>query len=103
MVGVTYSPLAFLIFHAYVIYAPAIMVLLFVMPHMVHASLANSRIQGKHRHSFWAEVYETVLAWYIVRPTTVALLNPHKGKFNVTAKGGLSSAAISTGTSPRHT
>jgi cellulose synthase (UDP-forming) len=55
----------------------------------VHASITNSRIQGGHRHSFWAEVYETVLAWYIVRPTTVALLNPHKGKFNVTAKGGL--------------
>ena len=83
------APLAFLVFHAYVIDAPAIMVLLFVMPHMVHASLSNSRIQGKHRHSFWAEVYETVLAWYIVRPTTVALLDPHRGKFNVTTKGGL--------------
>ncbi len=83
------APLAFLIFHAYVIDAPALMVLLFVLPHMVHASLSNSRIQGKHRHSFWAEVYETVLAWYIVRPTTVALLDPHRGKFNVTAKGGL--------------
>ena len=83
------APLAFLIFHAYVIDAPALMVLLFVMPHMVHASLSNSRIQGKHRHSFWAEVYETVLAWYIVRPTTVALLDPHRGKFNVTSKGGL--------------
>ena len=83
------APLAFLIFHAYVIYAPAIMVLLFVLPHMVHASLSNSRIQGKYRHSFWAEVYETVLAWYILRPTTVALLAPHRGKFNVTAKGGL--------------
>ena len=83
------APLAFLIFHAYVIDAPALMVLLFVLPHMVHASLANSRMQGKHRHSFWAEVYETVLAWYIVRPTTVALLDPHRGKFNVTTKGGL--------------
>nr|MBA2817618.1 UDP-forming cellulose synthase catalytic subunit [Candidatus Pantoea persica] len=30
-----------------------------------------------------------MLAWYIARPTTVALFNPHKGKFNVTAKGGL--------------
>ena len=83
------APLAFLIFHAYVIDAPALMVLLFVLPHMMHASLTNSRIQGKHRHSFWAEVYETVLAWYILRPTTVALLDPHKGKFNVTSKGGL--------------
>ncbi|HJW55476.1 MAG TPA: UDP-forming cellulose synthase catalytic subunit [Burkholderiaceae bacterium] len=83
------APLAFLLFHAYVIYTPAIAVILYVLPHMAHASITNSRIQGRHRHSFWAEVYETVLAWYIVRPTTVALFNPHKGKFNVTAKGGL--------------
>jgi cellulose synthase (UDP-forming) len=83
------APLAFLFFHAYVIYAPAIAVMLFVLPHMAHANLTNSRIQGGHRHSFWAEVYETVLAWYTVRPTMVALINPGKGKFNVTAKGGL--------------
>jgi cellulose synthase (UDP-forming) len=83
------APLAFLLFHTYVIYTPAIAVALYVLPHMAHANITNSRIQGSHRHSFWAEVYETVLAWYIVRPTTVALLDPHKGKFNVTAKGGL--------------
>lgn len=83
------APLAFLLFHAYVIYAPALSVALYVLPHMLHASLTNSRMQGEHRHSFWAEVYETVLAWYILRPTTVALLNPKHGKFNVTAKGGL--------------
>ncbi|MBC7860158.1 MAG: UDP-forming cellulose synthase catalytic subunit, partial [Burkholderiaceae bacterium] len=83
------APLAFLFFHAYVIYTPAVSVLLFVLPHMMHANLTNSRIQGGHRHSFWAEVYETVLAWYTVRPTTVALFNPGKGQFNVTAKGGL--------------
>ncbi|MGL5799304.1 MAG: UDP-forming cellulose synthase catalytic subunit, partial [Plesiomonas sp.] len=83
------DPLAFLIFHAYIIYAPAVMILLYVVPHMVHASLTNSRIQGKYRYSFWSEIYETVLSWYIARPTTIALINPHKGKFNVTAKGGL--------------
>ncbi len=83
------APLAFLLLHAYIIYAPAIMIALFVLPHMVHASLTNSKIQGKYRHSFWSEIYETVLAWYIAPPTMVALFNPHKGKFNVTAKGGL--------------
>jgi cellulose synthase (UDP-forming) len=83
------APLAFLFFHAYVIYAPAISVVLYVLPHMIHANLASSRIQGNHRHSFWAEVYETVLAWYLVRPTMVALINPDKGTFNVTVKGGL--------------
>ena len=83
------APLAFLLLHAYIIYAPAIMIALFVLPHMIHASLTNSKIQGKYRHSFWSEIYETVLAWYIAPPTMVALFNPHKGKFNVTAKGGL--------------
>lgn len=81
--------LAFLLLHAYIIYAPALMIALFVLPHMIHASLTNSKIQGKYRHSFWSEIYETVLAWYIAPPTLVALINPHKGKFNVTAKGGL--------------
>ena len=83
------KPLAFLLLHAYIIYAPALMIALFVLPHMIHASLTNSKIQGKYRHSFWSEIYETVLAWYIAPPTLVALINPHKGKFNVTAKGGL--------------
>lgn len=85
------APLAFLLLHAYIIYAPAMMIILYVIPHMVHASLTNSRMQGEHRLTFWGEVYETVLAWYIARPTTVALFNPKKGKFNVTAKGGLMS------------
>lgn len=83
------APLAFLFFHSYIIYAPAIMVILYVIPHLVLAQLTNSLIQGKYRHSFWGEVYETVLSFYIVIPTLVALVAPHKGKFNVTAKGGL--------------
>ncbi|CAH7463065.1 MULTISPECIES: UDP-forming cellulose synthase catalytic subunit [Vibrio] len=83
------APLAFLILHSYVIYAPALAIILYVLPHMIHASMTNSRMQGDHRYSFWGEVYETVLAWYIARPTTVALFAPHKGTFNVTAKGGL--------------
>ncbi|WP_299012967.1 UDP-forming cellulose synthase catalytic subunit [uncultured Photobacterium sp.] len=83
------APLAFLIFHANIIYAPALAIVLYVIPHMLHANLANSKIQGQYRHSFWGEIYETVLAWYIAIPTTVALCAPKKGKFNVTEKGGL--------------
>ncbi|MCI1112578.1 UDP-forming cellulose synthase catalytic subunit [Stenotrophomonas maltophilia] len=82
------APLAFLLLHVYIIYAPALAILLFVVPHMAHASLTNARIQGKYRRPFWGEVYETVLAWYIARPTTVALFSPGRGKFNVTDKGG---------------
>jgi len=83
------APLGFLLFHSYLIYAPAIEILLYAAPTLIHANIANSYIQGRYRYSFWAEIYETVLAWYIARPTTVALINPKIGKFNVTAKGGL--------------
>lgn len=83
------APLAFLLLHAYIIYAPALMILLYVLPHMIHASLAGSRLQSDYRHILWGELYETVLAWYIARPTTLALFAPKLGAFNVTAKGGL--------------
>lgn len=83
------APLAFLFAHAYVIYAPALAILLYVVPHVAHASLTNARIQGRWRRLFWGEVYETVLSWYIARPTLVALFSPRHGKFNVTDKGGV--------------
>lgn len=64
-------------------------ILAYAAPHLVLSSMTNSRIQGQHRHSFWNEVYETVLAPYIFLPTMLALVNPKFGSFNVTAKGGV--------------
>jgi cellulose synthase (UDP-forming) len=82
------APLSFLFFGAHVIHASATMLALYALPHVVHATLTNSRMQSRFRHSFWAEVYEAVLASYIALPTLLALVNPRLGKFNVTAKGG---------------
>jgi cellulose synthase (UDP-forming) len=61
----------------------------YALPHLFVSNMTNSRIQGKYRHSFWNEIYETVLAPYILGPTLLALINPKLGKFNVTAKGGI--------------
>ncbi len=83
------APLSYLFFEAHIIQASALMILIYALPHLILANLTNSRIQGKYRHSFWTEVYECVLAWYIFRPTLFAMINPHRGRFNVTAKGGL--------------
>ncbi|MGE8405493.1 MAG: UDP-forming cellulose synthase catalytic subunit [Pseudomonas sp.] len=83
------APLAYLIFGAQIFHASAMMITAYVLPHIFHASLTNSRIQGRFRHSFWNEVYESVLAWYIMRPVLVALINPKVGGFNVTDKGGI--------------
>lgn len=83
------APLAYLLFGARVIHASALMIIVFALPHIIHANLTNSRLQGRFRHLFWNEVYESVLAWYILWPTLASVINPRLGKFNVTAKGGL--------------
>src|SRR5882757_2531007 len=64
-------------------------ILAYAFPHLALSNIANSRIQGQHRHSFWNDIYETVLAPYILLPTVLALINPRLGRFYVTAKGGV--------------
>jgi cellulose synthase (UDP-forming) len=82
------APLWYLYFELHVFNALPLAALAYALPHIAHATATNSRIQGRFRHSFWSEVYETCLAFYIAIPTTVALINPKAGSFNVTAKGG---------------
>lgn len=83
------APFAYLFFGAHVFSASTMMVVVYALPPICLASITNSTIQGKFRHSFWNEVYETVLAWYITRPVLLAMINPKSGLFNVTAKGGI--------------
>ncbi len=83
------APLAYLFFDAQIFHATGLMISAYALPHIFHASLTNSSIQGRFRHSFWNEVYETVLAWYIMGPVLMALVNPKFGGFNVTDKGGI--------------
>lgn len=82
------APLIYLIFGHVNIPGYWAAILAYALPHLVLADLTNSRIQGRHRHSFWNEVYETVLAPYILLPTLFSLISPRLGRFNVTAKGG---------------
>jgi cellulose synthase (UDP-forming) len=83
------APLAFLMFRLNIIAASGLMVIAYAVPHLWHSTVTNSRLQTRYRHSFWGEIYESVLAMYLLRPTLVTLINPKRGKFNVTEKGGL--------------
>ncbi|HEX4038174.1 MAG TPA: UDP-forming cellulose synthase catalytic subunit [Acidobacteriaceae bacterium] len=83
------APLIYLIFGFVNVPGYWIAILAYALPHLTLSSVTNSRIQGYHRHSFWNEIYETVLSPYILLPTLSALINPKSGKFNVTSKGGL--------------
>jgi cellulose synthase (UDP-forming) len=83
------APLAFLLLGQNVIAASPLAITAYALPHMFHSIATNARLQRNWRHSFWSEIYETVLALFLVRVTVVTLLSPRRGKFNVTAKGGL--------------
>jgi cellulose synthase (UDP-forming) len=81
------APLVYMLLGRSIIPGYWVAILAYAVPHLILSSLTNSRIQGRHRHSFWNEIYETVLAPYILAPTLLALINPKLGKFNVTDKG----------------
>jgi cellulose synthase (UDP-forming) len=83
------APMAYLFFELHVINSTAGTLALYVVPYILLSAIANAHLQGESRHTFWADVYETVLASYVTLPTMVAMLRPHAGTFNVTAKGGL--------------
>lgn len=46
------TPAAFLVLNAYVVYASGVMILLYAIPHIVHAVLTNNQIQGRFRLFF---------------------------------------------------
>ena len=82
------APLLYLFFGMSNVPGYWLTILAFAGPHLALTTITNSRIQGSKRHSFWNEIYETVLSPYILMPTLVALVNPKSGSFNVTDKGG---------------
>ncbi|MCI0752574.1 UDP-forming cellulose synthase catalytic subunit [Teichococcus vastitatis] len=85
----TTAPLAFLLFGQNLIAASPLAILAYAGPHIVHSVGTNSRLQGMVRHSFWSEIYETVLTLYLLPVVLATLFDPRKGKFNVTDKGGI--------------
>ncbi|MCK8784319.1 UDP-forming cellulose synthase catalytic subunit [Roseomonas sp. NAR14] len=83
------SPLAYLLFGQSVIAASPLAIVAYAAPHIVHSVATASRMQSKVRHSFWSEIYEAVLALWLVPVTLATLVDPTRGKFNVTDKGGM--------------
>jgi len=81
------SPLAYLIAGQNVIHASAAMIFAYAVPHLFATTKSSERLQGSERRPFWGEIYETLLAFHLVKPTVLTLFNPRKGKFNVTDKG----------------
>ena len=67
------APLAYLMFRLNIIAASGLMVIAYALPHLWHSTITNSRLQSRYRHSFWGEIYESVLAMYLLKPTLTTL------------------------------
>jgi cellulose synthase (UDP-forming) len=81
------APLIYLIYGGTNLPGAWQVILAYAAPHLVMLYLTHLRIQGRHRYSFWNEIYETVLAPYVLLPTVGAFLWPRRPRFNVTPKG----------------
>lgn len=81
------APLAYLLFDLNIIVSAPEMILAYALPHLFHAIYTNSRLVGRSRYTFWGEIYDTVLAFHLLKPTVGTLFSPRRGKFNVTEKG----------------
>ncbi|EGD59978.1 putative cellulose synthase [Novosphingobium nitrogenifigens DSM 19370] len=83
------SPMAYLLFGQNIIHASATQIFSYALPHLFCAAAASKRQHKGDRRPFWGEVYETILAFHLVKPTVMTWFQPRKGKFNVTDKGDL--------------
>lgn len=83
------SPLAYLLFNQQIVAAPALTIAAYAAPHLLISLVVNERMHGRDRRAFWGEIYETLLAFHLVGPSLLPLIDPKRGKFNVTDKGGL--------------
>jgi cellulose synthase (UDP-forming) len=82
-----FAPVLYLLFNINQLKGVPEDVIVMLIPHLVIANMACNYRHGNIRHSYWSEVYEATLAPYLGYATTMALLDPKAGKFNVTPKG----------------
>lgn len=83
------APLAYLLFNLNIVHSSAGIILAYALPHFLLPLYVNSRLNGRHRYSFWGEIYDLVLAFHLVIPTLFTMIFPKRGSFNVTDKGDL--------------
>ena len=81
------APSAYLLFGLHPMFADVKTVMAMAIPHLLLSSVATAAMNRGYRHSFWSEVFETVMAPYAALVTTFALIVPRQGVFKVTTKG----------------
>jgi hypothetical protein len=81
------SPIVYLVFGIHPVRVSFVDYAAMALPFIFLASWSNSYIFRNFRHSFWADVYEALLAAPYAMTVLWCLIDPRTGKFNVTPKG----------------
>lgn len=80
------APMVYLLLGLNLMVASPVELLAYALPHVLVAVMATLFLQSRYRQAFFTEAYETTLAFHLLIPLVRTLMNPNKGKFNVTNK-----------------
>jgi len=80
------APMAFLFFGIRPIDASILPVAALYLPHILAGWMVTSGVSRNYRHTFWSEVYESSMAFYMATATLWALFTKKKLPFKVTPK-----------------
>ena len=68
------TPVVYLLGHIQAVQASPQLWMVYLIPHFVHAHIARTRTDEKARFKLFADIRETILAWYMLIPATLTLL-----------------------------
>ena len=68
------APVLYLLGHVQVIQALPQLLMAYAIPHFLHAYIAYTRTDEKNRFKLFTDIRENALAWYMLIPTTLTLL-----------------------------
>ncbi|RJF92428.1 hypothetical protein D3871_27820 [Noviherbaspirillum saxi] len=74
------APVAYLLTGVTLIRSSPDLLAAYALPHFIHGHIVLSRIQGPHRFGLLADIRESLLACYILVPTTLNLIRTRLGK-----------------------
>jgi cellulose synthase (UDP-forming) len=80
------APAALLLGGLNIFAAPPQEMIVYAIPHLLVGVVTHAKVFTPHRHPLWSEIYEALVAPYLLLPAALALVLPRLGRFAVTAK-----------------
>lgn len=74
------APIAYLLAGVHLVQASPELLAAFAVPHFAHGYLAEGRMRGSRRLALWSDVRDTILAGYMLLPTTISVARTAWGR-----------------------